>query len=412
MSLLAAALLLPLAAAVPGVLPPFVPEVIAGFAIAPLSPVPVATSIAFGPGDADGDDLYATTLTGSVIRIPLAWTPAGPVATGAWTSVATGFSTPLGLAFDDEGVLYVADSAAGAESGRVDGRVWRVEDGSKSVIVGGLPNGRHNTNNLRFGPDGLLYVANGNPNDDGVSGGEADVLPVSGAILSVDADVVAASPAIFRWKDGQGNAIPAASLAAHPVNDDFNAKVSVFAHGFRNVYDIAFGPTGIAYTATNGADATPSQDQFYRLRPGAGYGFPFCYSVGTPGTTEGVVENNPQYPDADCSGALPASANLGWHVCATGLDIAPAGTFLDSAYVAQCGPLQQNVVRASLDDPARASYNTGHKVARVVLDANGEALEVRDFVIGLHLPTDVVFGPDGAMYIADVDTIYRVVELL
>lgn len=407
----ALALLIPLASALPGVGPAFVPEVALGFGIQPLTPVPIATAIAFGPGGADGEDLYATTLLGTVIRIPLTWTPAGPIA-GAPTTVVGGFSTPLGLVFDGD-TLYVADSVGSSETTRTDGRVTKVVGTTKTVVVGGLPNGRHNTNNLRIGPDGMLYVANGNPNDDGVSGGDADVLPYSGAILRVDPDVVGASPAILRWRDASGNLIPPTQIASHPINADFASKVGVVGYGFRNVYDLAFGPGGAVYTATNGADATPSQDQFYRIdAPGSFHGFPFCLSVGTPGGTDITVVNSPRYPSHDCSGALPAQANLGWHVCATGMDVAPAGTFLDSAFVAECGPFFADVVLQSLADPAHATYNTGHKVARVVLDANGDAVAVRDFITGLHLPTDVLFGPDGAMYVADADAIYRVVELV
>lgn len=408
--IVALALLLPLAAALPAPTPPFVPEVTQGFAIAPLAAVPVATSLTFGPGGEDGPDAYVTSLLGTVYRIPLTWTPAGPVA-GPLERVASGFSSPLGLVFEGD-VLYVADSAQGQESGRLDGRVWRLEDDERRVVVGGLPNGRHNTNNLRFGPDGLLYIANGNPNDDGVSGGDPDVLPYSGAILRVDTAVVTASSAILRWKDESGNTIAPDDIASHPRNADFAAKVDVFASGFRNVYDVAFSPSGAAYTGTNGADATPSQDLFYKLSAGADYGFPFCYNVGTPGGTDVTVVAQENYPDADCSNAPPAQAMLGWHVCATGLDVAPPGTFIDSVFVGECGPFfVDDLVRQSLVHPAHAMHNTGHKVVRVPLDANGDAGPVRDFITGLHLPVDVVFGPDGAMYVADIDTVYRVVEL-
>ncbi len=45
------------------------------------------------------------------------------------------------------------------------------------------------------------------------------------------------------------------------------------------------------------------------------------------------------------------------------------------------------------------------------LDSNGEAVHVSDFVAGLVLATDLLFGPDGAMYIADAEQIYRVAPL-
>lgn len=384
---------------------PAVPEVVAGYALAPLAPVPAATAITFGP---EGD-LYVTTLTGSVLRYPLTWTPAGPVAAAAPEVHASGFGQPLGLVFVD-GTLFVADSESGIESGRLDGRVSAVVDGGIVPVVSGLPNGRHNTNNLREGPDGRLYIANGNPNDNGRDGGEADVLPLSGAVLSVDPAVVLASPAVLRWR-AEGSPIAPGDIATHPVNADFAAKVAVFASGFRNIYDVAFGPTGIAYTATNGADDPDSQDLLYRLTPGADHGFPFCYNVGPAGGVGADVSvvPNPVFGDAErCAGAPPATALLGWHVCATGLDVG----FGDNVFIGECGPFYESVALRSAEDPARATHNTGHKVVRVALDEDGHALGVQDFISGLHLPVDVHFGPDGAMYVADVDAVYRVVKLV
>lgn len=409
--------LLPLASALPlpaGTLPYFVPEVATGFAVQPLAPAPVPTALAFGPGDGDGPDLYATLLPGQVARIALAWTPAGPVATGLGF-VAEGFGQPLGLVFDAAGALYVADSHPGAESGRTDGRVTRIApDGAERVVVDGLPNGRHNTNHLRFGPDGRLYVTNGNSNDNGVQGGVPDVFPYSGALLSVDAAEVAASPAVLHWDDEQGNNIPLEQIAAHPRNADFNAKVGVLATGFRNVFGVAFSPAGVAYTGMNGADDPPSQDALYRITPGTDYGYPFCYNEGPPGGVGAQVSvvANPVFNDpARCAGREPATALLGWHTCATGLDFPSAGPFAFPAdmgadvFVGECAFFfAEGTV---LTEPV--THNLSHKVVRVVLDAQGHATEVRDFLFPLALPTDVLFGPDGAMYVADAGMVYRVI---
>jgi glucose/arabinose dehydrogenase len=392
-----------------------VPDVVAGFVVQPLAPAPnvgFVTALAFGPGDADGPDLYAAQDSGQVVRFTLIWTPAGPVATGS-ANHATGFNVPLGLVFKGD-VLYVADSHHGTESDRTDGRITRIDpDGTRRVVVDGLPNGRHNTNHLRFGPDGRLYVANGNPNDNGIDGGDADVFPYSGAILSVDAEQVSASPAVVHWRDATGTPIPAGLIATHARNADFASKVTVLASGFRNVFGIAFGPHGDAFTGMNGADAPSSQDPFYRIRPGTDYGFPFCYNVGAPGSVEVSTVANPLFPAHDCSQVKPADALLGWHVCATGLDLPSEGTwafpggFHDSVYVGECTPFFPET--NALDNP---TYNTGHKVARIVLDADGQPIAVEDFLTGLALPTDVLFGPDGAMYVADAVAVHRVASAL
>jgi glucose/arabinose dehydrogenase len=401
-----------------------VPDVAAGFAVAPLATVAAPTALAFGPGDADGPDLYATTLIGAVERIALAWTPIGPIATG--TSVfASGFSSPLGLAFDAAGALYVSDSHPGAESGRIDGYIARLAGGVTSVVVDGLPNGRHNTNHLRFGPDGRLYIANGNSTDNGIDGGDPEVRPYSGSILSVDAAEVTASPAVLHWRDASNQPIPVAQIPTHPRNADFNSKVSVLSSGFRNVFGIAFSASGVGYTAMNGADTPPSQDALFRLTSGADYRFPFCYQEGPPGGTGGDVSAavNPTFPGSDCSGPPTATALLGWHVCTTGLDLPTAGAagfpeeFRNSVYVGECSAffVDDLAVKAAgdlaSDDPVRASHDTSHKVARVALDANGNAVAVNDFLTGLALATDVLFGPDGAMYVADAAQLYRVAPL-
>lgn len=400
-------------------LPHAVPEVAAGFTIAPLSPVAGATALAFGPG-VGGPDLYATTLTGEVQRIHLLWTAAGPVANGLSTH-SDGYGGPLGLAFDGE-VAYVADSHGSAQgTGRTDGRVWRVEaDGSRAAVVDGLPNGRHNTNHLRFGPDGRLFITNGNPNDNGVDGGDPDVLPYSGAILAIDtAAVTPSAPTVLEWRDGGGALIPPGSVAGHAVNADFAAQVDVVGSGFRNVFGVAFGPDGTAYTAMNGADVPASQDALFRVPEGTDFGYPFCFNEGLPGAVgSGVsVVASPVYPAHDCSAVPPATALLGWHTCATGLDFPTAGPFAfpaamaGSAFVAECVAFQPDDVAAkSLGEGlgAHTTHSLSHKVVRVPLDADGEATEVQDFVTGLALATDVLFGPDGAMYIADAAVVYRV----
>lgn len=391
-----------------------VPEVVNGGLVRALSPVAGATAIAFGPG-LDGDDLYATTLTGDVVRIGLVWTPLGPVSNG-FTTYASGFGSPLGLAFEGD-VLYVADSHGNPATGRTDGRIVRVEpDGTQATVVDGLPNGRHNANHLRFGPDGRLYVANGNPNDNGVDGGDADVFPYSGAILSIDTAVTTPSdPAVLEWTDEEGLIAPQ-DIAAHPANADFAAAVDVLAWGFRNVFGVAFGPTGIAYTAMNGADVPASQDALYRIVPGTDYGYPFCFNEGLPGAVGSGIQvvASPTYPGHDCSAAPKATALLGWHTCATGLDFPTRGPFefptavRRSVFVAECVAFQPDDVAAKSLEQGVSTHSTSHKVVRVGLDAAGRAIEVQDFVTGLALATDVLFGPDGAMYIADAEMVYRV----
>jgi glucose/arabinose dehydrogenase/plastocyanin len=426
-----------------------VPEVAEGFTISELAPSTAPTVLAFGPGDTGGPDVYAAMLTGSVERYHLEWTPLGPVVEDVSTA-ADGFEQPLGVAFDDEGDMLVADHTPAGESDNAEaadrplGKVVHVDavTGETDDVVVGLPAGQHHTNHIRFGPDGLLYLPNGNPNDHGNGTGENDVFPYSGAFLAVDVngvddqlpDTTPSDPAILHWQDESGDPIADEDVVDHPRNEAFADQVRVFAHGFRNVFGIAFAPSdlpfaGEAFTAMNGADDPASQDAFYRITPGANHGFPFCYNEGDPGATGDAIDlvqapDTPN-PDRTCDGLPGADALMGWHTCTTGLglpsngangpttrgpvgfDFSFEGAFEQSAFVGECSQFFAD----SWIDAQASSFSThsnSHKVARVALDDTGEATQVRDFVTGLALPTDVQFGPDGAMYVADAGAIYRV----
>lgn len=404
-------LLAPVAVAID--LPQPAPDSI-GFSVAPFTAIVAPTAIAF---DAAGA-LYATTLTGDVVRVATTPTAAGLVATGAPETIARGFGQALGIAVGPDGEIYVATSGGGLESGRTDGKVFRLDGAVRKIVVDGLPNGRHNTNHLRFAPDGRLAVANGNPSDNGIDGGFPDLVPWGGAILSFDVDEIDASPAIVHWRADPTLAntrIPDAQVADHAVNADFRAKVQVLGLGFRNVFGVAFAADGSAYTAMNGMDTPSSQDGVYRMPPATSldFRFPECRDIGAPGAVGAGVAKEanpiPAFAATDCSDAPRATALLGWHVCATGLDIAPAtfGGFGGDLFVGECTPF--------FADPSNdgvSEHNTAHKVARVELDDAGEAVAVHEFLVGLPLPLDVLFGPDGAMYYAGAEGILRVAPVV
>lgn len=420
-----------------------VPEVSDGFALQPLAPSSGATVITFGPGQ----DLFAATAGGQILRYSTIWSQVGPVVQDVEV-FATGFTLPQGLAFDDEGTMYVSDvrenettSTDENAAGRPLGRVTQIDavSGDRDIIVDGLPNGQHNTNHIRFGPDGLLYLPNGNPNDHGndTGTGQSDIFPYSGAFLAVDVngvddelpDTTPDDPAILNWRDSNGDRIADDDIVDHERNAGFAEQVQVFAHGFRNIYDIAFAPdhlpyAGAAFTGQNGPQPpAEAQDVFYKIEAGSHHGFPFCFDRGDPGATGEEIskEANPASPNPQvtCGDKPTADAMLGWHVCATGLDFPPEessvpvdATFPEamrsSAYLGECGPQQvDSIANQTVNDQA-TTHNTGHKVARLALDDTGEPTSVNDFVTGLQSPTDVQFGPDGAMYISDVDVIYRV----
>ncbi|MGH2737029.1 MAG: PQQ-dependent sugar dehydrogenase, partial [Actinomycetota bacterium] len=166
-----------------------------GFVITPYAATGgTPSSLAFGPDTRKGEPgerLYVTDNVGGTVLVV---DDAGGV--GSQPQVfAEGFRGPLGVLAAPDGSLYVADAEEARDGPfgfRSYGRVWRVIDGDgdgvgekKYVVLKDLPNGRHNTNGMAFGPDGKLYVTNGNSTDDGIEGGEAEVVPWSGSVVRV-----------------------------------------------------------------------------------------------------------------------------------------------------------------------------------------------------------------------------------
>ncbi|HEX2030987.1 MAG TPA: hypothetical protein VHL78_06270 [Actinomycetota bacterium] len=391
------------------------PAVPVGFAVTPYAHTGgVTTSLAFGPDTRDPEStrLYVAVFRPGEIR---AIDDAGGV--GAPAQVfASGFSSPLGVAVADDGTVFVSDSEGPREGPfgrRTYGRVWRVRDtdgdgvaDQQEVVLKDLPNGRHNTNGMALGPDGMLYVTNGNSTDDGVEGGDREVVPWTGAVVRVD---------------------PAAtdvSLADLMVNE------ALVATGMRNLFDVAFSPfdPNDLFIPMNGADdARPeeeespfglkdSDDLLYRTdiadatRPGRGrgagrpsrpviddFGFPSClYNIARRGNLEPYDNPNPatieQFGECPIDTVPRPLTSFGLHVSADGLAFQTTDAwgeeFRNDLFVAEFGNFfGQEVV--------------GHKVVRVELDDEGRSVSrLSDFLSGVT-PLDVTFDEEGAMYVAD-----------
>src|SRR5262245_57460130 len=88
-----------------------------------------------------------------------------------------GGDLPIGILVDRDGTVFVSDNYVDPPTGAIIGwvRALRDTDGdgvadSYETVVDGLPNGRHDNNNLVFGPDGYIYMPNGNRTDNGIDG--------------------------------------------------------------------------------------------------------------------------------------------------------------------------------------------------------------------------------------------------
>jgi glucose/arabinose dehydrogenase len=167
---------------------------------------------------------------------------------------ATGLTQPFGIEFRGNGDLFVTSNMLGGA-----GRVVRLRDlngddvaEENATIVDNLPSqGDHQTNKLKFGSDGLLYIGQGSLTDAGT--GPLPEGPLNAAILRVDVD----SP---------------------------SPQAQVFATGLRNPFGMAFDPVSKQLFATDIASGElPNPDSPFDgiswIVLGGRYGFPGCEGI-------------------------------------------------------------------------------------------------------------------------------------
>ncbi|HJP65315.1 MAG TPA: hypothetical protein VKA30_03310 [Actinomycetota bacterium] len=371
-----------------------------GFAVTPYVVLQGSpTSIQFGPDTRNPTrtSLYvADYLGGRIVVVD----PAGPLGRPPRT-FADGFGGPLGVLVTPTGTVFVSDSEGprnGPYGRRTYGRVWRLtdenRDGSadgRALVLKDLPNGRHNTNGLALGPDGLLYVTNGSSTDDGVDGGEPEVLPWSGSVIRIDPT--------------------ATDVSVTTLNPDS----ALAARGLRNDFDVAFSPqlASRLFITMNGVDdARPaaqegligvqdSDDLLYATDVSGGavadFGFPSClYNVERRGGL--TPYDNPNPATIDRFGPCPVDtvdrplASFGTHPSADGLAFQRTGAwgagYRNDLFVAEFG-----------SNPGLTI--AGHQVVRVEFDASGtKVVRQSTFMAGIT-PLDVTFDRAGNLYVAD-----------
>jgi glucose/arabinose dehydrogenase len=257
--------------------------------------------------------------------------------------VARGLRVPLGLVWLDD-KLYVSEQ----------GRLSRFTlQGSSLVgrhtVVGGLPFGRHQQDNVVVGPDGRLYLGSGSTCD------------------------------VCREKDRRSATV----LSLRPDGSDLR----IVARGLRNPFGLAFQPgTGRLYASVNGqdeigtkADPEPAESVVV-VRQGAFYGWPRCWPSHRLRKLAG-----------HCRGVTPPAAYLEAHSSADGIAF-----WRGDLYVALWGQYLSN--------------RHGRRVVRIRLGANGKATRVTDFARGFDHPLALAVDRTGALLVADWGrgVIYRI----
>ena len=266
---------------------------------------------------------------------------------------AVGFYILLGVAVHDStGDVYISHQ----------GKITLLSDTNgdnradvQEVFADNLPFDLHQNDNLKFGPDGWLYIGVGSTCD-----ACDDPDPRSASILRLNVNT---------------------------------GESEIYATGMRNPFDLAFHPsTGDLFATDNGRDKLGMDAPFEELNhiiQGGDYGYPDCW-------------NEHEMPG--CENSIPAVAFFEAHSSANGVDFYASGNFPAEYH--------SNAFVSIFGSWLKPNVQTG--ISRVILTPNGQTYKgdvswfVR-FPTGV-MPLPLLFGRDDALYVGDYvnDAIYRI----
>jgi glucose/arabinose dehydrogenase len=267
---------------------------------------------------------------------------------------ASGLGTVLGLAFRGPGDLYCTSNEPGGFGSILRLRDMNGDDAADetTTIVDNLPsNGDHQTNKLRFGPDGRIYFSQGSATDAGI--------PRPGR----------PAESIFN-----------ATIISFDPN---NPQPAILASGLRNAFGIAFHPeTGDLFATDGGSgevcqtgncppeDLAPLEEVNWVI-PGGNYGFPHCEGTPTPAPA--------------CGGVRPPLIQYPQHLTPTSL------TFYTGP---QAGEFRNQLLLTLFKNLANLN-NFGGDLRRLILSGDrttGFSLQDAGFIVQFE-PIDPFDGP-------------------
>lgn len=279
-------------------------------------------------------------------------------------TLLSGLQRPLGMDISGDW-LYIAESD---HIGRVqfDSATGKLGGAYQPVVEGLTDNGNHWSKTLRIGPDGKLYLAQG-----------------STCNVCVEEDTRRATMMRFN-PDGSGG--------------------EIIATGLRNSVGFDWAPwSGELYATDNGRDMLGDDFppcELNRIEPGRFYGWPYFNGDNVPDPDMGADPLGAQRQPTAPAHAFRA------HNAPLGMTFLNADTLPDRFQRSALVALHGSWNRGTPD---------GYKV--VSLHWTGQGIEERDFLTGFNQhgeisgrPTDVIQGPDGAIYVSDdyAGALYRI----
>lgn len=350
---------------------------------------------------------------------------------GKFTVIADGFNPPLTGINCFHGNIYVSHR----------GFITVVKpDGSKQNILWGLPSwGDHHNNRVVFGPDGKMYFGQGTATNSGVVGNDNYWLQTYPFFHDYPGAPIILTGQNFETKNLLSGAaydkaitgayspfgvptIPGemvkgvvkASGSILRANPD-GSQLELVAWGLRNPFRIKFDRYNRLFAANHGMDVRGSRpvdnspDEFQWISPGMWYGWP-DYTGGLPVTNPifkpealpqptFLLGTHPMIPPRPISNFTPHSAIMGFDFNSSPF-FGPVG----DVFIAEFGS------EAPETTGGKPLPQVGHRISRIDMRTgiiSTFAINRSGFAAsftgegGFERPIDVLFGPNGEMYIAD-----------